>query len=473
MGVVSTRLALLVVGPLLALPASFIGGGRGLRRRSPAPCCPGPCATASCSGSASAPARSWSAAGLAVLVSFYDFPGRRWLEWALVLPMAMPAYVLVFVVLGQYGLASPLHSNLLGDGLRIPGLRTPGGAIVILTAVLYPYVYVLGRSAFLGQSRQALEAARCLGRTYGQAVRQRRAPARPAGAGGRGVAGGHGGPGRLRHRRPPRRPGAHQRHLPGLVRHLRPGLRAAARHRPRRPRAHDGHRRAGAARAGPLPPGAGPRRRRDAPRRSRAGGAGLAPAARSCSCWWCSRCPSPSSWRGRSRPCADGTVDPDLVRVGAQHRRAGRRGRRSSPSPPRRSSPTASASTGRGSGRRRRPAGDRRATPCRAPSSPSPCSSRSSASTGGSPTGPTTLLGLDIGLIFTGTILGLRRRLRRAVPRPRVLRRRGPDEPDQPRPRRRRSGPGRRPGPHPGRRPPPAARPRHPHRRRCWCSSRS
>jgi iron(III) transport system permease protein len=116
-----------------------------------------------------------------VLVSFYDFPGRRWLDWALVLPMAMPAYVLVFVVLGQYGLASPLHSNLFGDGLQLPGLHTPAAAIVILTSVLYPYVYVLARSAFVGQSRQAMEAARCLGRTYGQAVRQVALPlARPA-----------------------------------------------------------------------------------------------------------------------------------------------------------------------------------------------------------------------------------------------------------------------------------------------------
>jgi iron(III) transport system permease protein len=119
--------------------------------------------------------------GLAVLVSFYDFPGRRWLDWALILPMAIPSYVLVYVVLGQYGLASPLQSNLLGDGLRIPGIRTMAGGIVILTAVLYPYVYLLGRSAFLGQSRQSLEAARSLGRSYGQAVWRVAVPlARPA-----------------------------------------------------------------------------------------------------------------------------------------------------------------------------------------------------------------------------------------------------------------------------------------------------
>jgi iron(III) transport system permease protein len=119
--------------------------------------------------------------GLALLVSFYDFPGRRWLDWALVLPMAMPSYVLVYVVLGQYGLANPLQSNLFGEGLRIPGIRSTGGAVVILSAVLYPYVYVLARSAFIGQSRQPIEAARSLGLGYRAAVWRVAVPmARPA-----------------------------------------------------------------------------------------------------------------------------------------------------------------------------------------------------------------------------------------------------------------------------------------------------
>lgn len=127
--------------------------------------------------------------GLALLVSFYDFPGRRLLDWALVLPMAMPGYVLVFVVLGQYGLANPLQSSLFGDGLHIPGIRSTTGAIVILTAVLYPYVYVLGRSAFLGQSRQTMEAARSLGYTYGGSIRRVALPlARPALAAGAALA---------------------------------------------------------------------------------------------------------------------------------------------------------------------------------------------------------------------------------------------------------------------------------------------
>jgi iron(III) transport system permease protein len=122
---------------------------------------------------------------LAVLVSFYDFPGRRWLEWALVLPLAIPGYVLVFVIVGQFGYADPLQSSLFGGGLQLPGLRGPVGAIGTLTAVLYPYVYVLGRSAFLGQSRQSLEAARSLGHGYNHAVWTVALPlARPALAGG-------------------------------------------------------------------------------------------------------------------------------------------------------------------------------------------------------------------------------------------------------------------------------------------------
>jgi iron(III) transport system permease protein len=181
-------MALLVVGPLLALPASFIGGSQAFDDIART-LLPRALLNSVLLGIGVGAGTLVVGGGLAVLVSFYEFPGRRWLDWALVLPMAMPAYVLVFVVLGQYGRSSPLHSNLFGDGIEVPWLRTPAGAIVILTAVLYPYVYVLGRSTFLGQSRQALEAARCLGRSYGQAVRQVALPlARPALAAGASLA---------------------------------------------------------------------------------------------------------------------------------------------------------------------------------------------------------------------------------------------------------------------------------------------
>lgn len=180
--------ALAVVGPLLVLPASFVGSSDAFSDISRT-LLPNALRTSLFLGVGVGVGTLLVGGGLALLVSFWDFPGRRWLDWALVLPMAMPAYVLVFVVLGTYNLSSPLQSNLFGDGLRIPGIRTPGGAIVILTVVLYPYVYILGRSAFIGQSRQGLEAARTLGRTYGQAVRHVALPlARPALAAGASIA---------------------------------------------------------------------------------------------------------------------------------------------------------------------------------------------------------------------------------------------------------------------------------------------
>ncbi|MGH9210455.1 MAG: ABC transporter permease [Acidimicrobiales bacterium] len=186
--VLGVLVALLVVGPLVALPASFVGQGDAFDQIGRT-LLPEALATSLLLAAGVGAGTLVVGGGLALLLSFYDFPGRRWLDWALVLPMAMPTYVLVFVMLGQYGLASPLQTNLFGDGLRIPGLRSTGGAIVVLTAVLYPYVYVLGRTAFLGQSRQAIEVARSLGCTYGQAVRQVALPlARPALAAGASLA---------------------------------------------------------------------------------------------------------------------------------------------------------------------------------------------------------------------------------------------------------------------------------------------
>ena len=167
--VLGTVVALVIVGPLVALPASFFGQAEAFDQIART-LLPRALINSLVLGLGVGTGTLVVGGGLAVLLSFYDFPGRRVLDWALVLPMAMPGYVLVFVVLGQYGLANPLQSNLFGDGLDVPWIRSRGGAILILTSVLYPYVYVLGRSAFLGQSRQALEAARSLGCSYGRAV---------------------------------------------------------------------------------------------------------------------------------------------------------------------------------------------------------------------------------------------------------------------------------------------------------------
>jgi iron(III) transport system permease protein len=175
--VAGIAIAALVAGPLIALPLSFLGHGQAFDQIASSLLPEALRASLVLAAGVGAGTLALGG-GLAALVSFFDFPGRRWLEWALVLPMAMPAYVLVFVLLGQYDEAGPLQGAL---GLRLPDVRSTLGTIVILTLVLYPYVYVLGRSAFLGQSRQALEAARTLGLSYAGAVRRVALPlARPA-----------------------------------------------------------------------------------------------------------------------------------------------------------------------------------------------------------------------------------------------------------------------------------------------------
>ncbi len=121
---------------------------------------------------------------LAWLTSLCQFPGRRWLDWALMLPFAIPAYVLAFVFVGLLDFAGPVQTLLrewLGSGLRLPRVRSTGGVIIVLVLVFYPYVYLLARTAFLAQGRGLMEAARVLGQTPWQAFWRVALPmARPA-----------------------------------------------------------------------------------------------------------------------------------------------------------------------------------------------------------------------------------------------------------------------------------------------------
>ena len=185
--VAAALVALIVAGPLLVLPFSFVGQGEALDSIAASLLPDGLRASAVLALGVGATTLVLGG-GLAALVSFYDFPGRRWLEWALVLPMAMPAYVLVFVLLGQYDSDSGLQRvmrEMFGAGFALPEIRTTLGTIAVLALVLYPYVYVLGRAAFLAQSRETLEAARTLGLSHARAIRRVAFPlARPALAGG-------------------------------------------------------------------------------------------------------------------------------------------------------------------------------------------------------------------------------------------------------------------------------------------------
>ncbi|MGA9961319.1 MAG: iron ABC transporter permease [Azonexus sp.] len=103
------------------------------------------------------------------LTAMHDFPGRRFFEWALVLPLAMPAYVMAYVYTDFLQFVGPLQTALReafgwqhGD-YWFPDVRSLPGAILMFVCVLYPYVYLLVRTAFLERASGMLEAARTLG----------------------------------------------------------------------------------------------------------------------------------------------------------------------------------------------------------------------------------------------------------------------------------------------------------------------
>ncbi|MGH7300135.1 MAG: ABC transporter permease, partial [Candidatus Rokuibacteriota bacterium] len=122
--------------------------------------------------------------GLAWLVVHHRFPGRGVLEWALILPLAMPAYVIGFAFIGLFEYAGPVQGALrrwLGAGARLPEIRSYGGVVVMMTLVFYPYVYLLARVAFREQGAAAVETARMLGRSRAGAFLRITVPmARPA-----------------------------------------------------------------------------------------------------------------------------------------------------------------------------------------------------------------------------------------------------------------------------------------------------
>ncbi len=102
---------------------------------------------------------------LAWVTSMYRFPGQRFFSWALMLPLAIPAYVLAFVTLGIVDFSGPLQTGLrdMGIGTAIPSVRNVWGAGLVLSLAFYPYVYLLARQAFLSQGRRAIEAGQMLG----------------------------------------------------------------------------------------------------------------------------------------------------------------------------------------------------------------------------------------------------------------------------------------------------------------------
>lgn len=126
--------------------------------------------------------------GSAWLVTAYEFPGRRILDWALLLPLAVPTYVVAFAYLDILHPIGPVQTALraiLGIAsprdFRLPDIRSLGGAILLFGLVLYPYVYLAVRAMFLMQAAGCIEAARMLGAGRGRVFFRIALPlARPA-----------------------------------------------------------------------------------------------------------------------------------------------------------------------------------------------------------------------------------------------------------------------------------------------------
>ena len=122
-------------------------------------------------------------------VTLFEFPGRRVFEWALLLPLAMPAYVVAYAYTDFLQYAGPLQTGLRStfgwQGRLLPEVRSLGGAVLVFTVSLYPYVYLLARAALAERAVHLMEAARLLGAPLSRRIREVALPlARPAVAAG-------------------------------------------------------------------------------------------------------------------------------------------------------------------------------------------------------------------------------------------------------------------------------------------------
>jgi iron(III) transport system permease protein len=111
-------------------------------------------------------------AGTAWLVTMYRFPLSGWLEWMLLLPLAVPTYIIAFCYLELFDYAGTIQTSLRGlfgwqnaSQYWFPDIRSLWGAILVMSFVLYPYVYLTARASFLQQSVCVLEVSRTLGRS--------------------------------------------------------------------------------------------------------------------------------------------------------------------------------------------------------------------------------------------------------------------------------------------------------------------
>ncbi len=108
---------------------------------------------------------------LAWLVSVYHFPGRKLLTWGLMLPLAIPPYILAFVAIGLLDFSGPVQTALRlwsgGASVVFPQIRSTGGVICVMTLALYPYVYLPARQAFCAHNDRRLALSQLFGHRLG------------------------------------------------------------------------------------------------------------------------------------------------------------------------------------------------------------------------------------------------------------------------------------------------------------------
>jgi iron(III) transport system permease protein len=187
LGLAAWAIALLTVGPVLGVLASLLQPSEGGWRHMIDTVLPVYVANTLAIGALVALGAGAIGVGAAWLVTMCRFPGRRVFEWALALPLAFPAYVIAYAYTELLDHPGPVQTALraaFGWGPRdywFPEVRSVEGAALMFTLVLYPYVYLLARAAFLQQSAAAFDVARTLGYGPWAAFRRVAVPmARPA-----------------------------------------------------------------------------------------------------------------------------------------------------------------------------------------------------------------------------------------------------------------------------------------------------
>ena len=186
--VASGGIALLVLAPIAALIVAASGGSDGLWEQLVLYVLPAAVRDTMLLLAGVATLTAAMGTGTAWLTTAYDFPGRNVVDWALLLPLAVPTYIIAYAYLDILHPVGPVQTALrswLGidnpRDFRLPDIRSMWGCIVLLSFALYPYVYLATRAMFLTQSANLIDAARTLGISRGRVFLRVAIPlARPA-----------------------------------------------------------------------------------------------------------------------------------------------------------------------------------------------------------------------------------------------------------------------------------------------------